>query len=574
MAEAQLYSGRYEILRHLARGGMAEVYLARDHLLDRPVALKVLFPEYARDEAFVERFRREAKAAASLNHPNIVAVYDWGEEEGLYYIVMEYVEGKSLRELIRDEGSLLPQRAAEIAADIAAALGYAHRNGVVHRDVKPGNVLITSHGQVKVTDFGIARAGTADHLTRTGMVMGTATYFSPEQAQGLDVDPRSDVYSLGIVLYEMTAGEAPFHGDDPVAIAYQHVREEPMPPGIKNPDVPLDLERVVLTALAKGPADRYQSAEEMREDLVKFASGLPVDTRPVTALVDEIADPTTVAERASRTRVATAAEPVAPPPPERRRRRVSAFAVSVVILLLMIAGLGVLLADQLGLVGGGDTVAVPDVVGLDLEEAREQLREAGLGVDSEFEASDEVEENVVIEQDPEGGAKADEGSSVRLVVSSGAGEAAIPDVTGRDRESARRILQEAGFDVAEEDESSSTVESGQVVRTAPPAGTEADKGSVVTMFVSTGVESVEIPDVAGQTAGTAGAILGDAGFQVEEVSEFSDEVDSGRVIRTEPGFGETAPRGSTVRMVVSQGKAPTSTTSSTSTSTTTTTFGV
>src|SRR5947208_17036524 len=233
---------------------MAEVYLAHDQLLDRRVALKVLFAEFARDPAFVQRFRREAQAAANLNHPNIVAVFDWGEEDGTYFIVMEYVEGRSLREAIQAEGPLYPNLAADLASDIAGALGYAHRNGVVHRDVKPGNILLTPQGQVKVTDFGIARAaGASESLTQTGSVMGTATYFSPEQAQGLPVDARSDVYSLGIVLYEMVTGVVPFTGDSPVAVAYKHVREEPLAPSQRNPEVPPDLEKIILAALAKDP---------------------------------------------------------------------------------------------------------------------------------------------------------------------------------------------------------------------------------------------------------------------------------------------------------------------------------
>src|SRR5205085_5863848 len=271
----RVFTERYKIVRHLARGGMAEVYLAHDQLLDRPVALKVLFPEFAADRSFVERFRREARAAANLNHPNIVAIYDWGEEGGTYFIVMEYVDGRTLRELVRAEGPLHPTRAAEIGADIAAALGFAHRNHLIHRDVKPGNVMIA--GLVKVTDFGIARAGDpAESLTQTGAVMGTATYFSPEQAQGQPIDPRSDVYSLGVVLYEITTGRPPFTGDSPVAIAYQHVREQPVPPSRINPDIPPPFEAIVLRAMAKNRDDRYPSADALRADLLRFAQGRPV----------------------------------------------------------------------------------------------------------------------------------------------------------------------------------------------------------------------------------------------------------------------------------------------------------
>src|SRR5881394_2384922 len=236
--QERVYNGRYELVRHIARGGMAEVYLAHDNLLDRPVALKVLFPELSVDRSFVERFRREAQAAANLNHPNIVAIYDWGQEDGTYFIVMEYVEGRVLRDLIRSEAPLDPNQAAEITAEIASALAFAHRNGVVHRDVKPGNVLLTQSGTVKVTDFGIARAGTSDGLTQTGSVMGTATYFSPEQAQGLPVDGRSDVYALGVVLYEMVTGVAPFTAESPVSVAYKHVREAPTPPSRIVHDIP------------------------------------------------------------------------------------------------------------------------------------------------------------------------------------------------------------------------------------------------------------------------------------------------------------------------------------------------
>src|SRR5215831_11517479 len=281
----RVFSNRYELQREVAQGGMAEVYLAHDQLLDRPVALKALFPEYAREPSFVERFRREAQAAANLNHPNIVAIYDWGQEAGTYFIVMEYVEGRSLRDLIRSEAPVDPNQAAEITGEIASALAFAHRSGVVHRDVKPGNVLLTRSGTVKVTDFGIARAGASDGLTQTGSVMGTATYFSPEQAQGLPVDGRSDVYALGVVMYEMVTGVAPFTADSPVSVAYKHVREEAVPPSERNPDIPRDLEVIIATALAKDPEHRYPTADDMRADILRYRRGRPVVGVPATALL-------------------------------------------------------------------------------------------------------------------------------------------------------------------------------------------------------------------------------------------------------------------------------------------------
>src|SRR5271163_4581653 len=273
----RIYSGRYELTHLIARGGMAQVYRAMDRQLERPVALKVLFPELSVDRTFVERFRREAQAAANLSHPNIVPVFDWGEDSGTYFIVMEFVDGRPLSSILKTAGSLSAERTADVGAHVAAALGYAHKHGVIHRDVKPGNVLITDEGQVKVTDFGIARAiNTEESLTQTGAVMGTATYFSPEQAEGIGVDPRSDVYSLGVVLFEMVTGRTPFLGETPVAVASKHVRDQPPLPRELRADVPLALESVVMMAMAKQPDDRYANADLLRADLVRFTEGRPV----------------------------------------------------------------------------------------------------------------------------------------------------------------------------------------------------------------------------------------------------------------------------------------------------------
>jgi serine/threonine-protein kinase len=543
----RVFSNRYEISREVAQGGMAEVYLGHDRLLDRPVAVKALFPEYAREPSFVERFRREAQAAANLNNANIVGIYDWGQEAGTYFIVMEYVEGRSLRDLVRSEAPLNANQSAEITAEIASALAFAHRSGVVHRDVKPGNVLLTRAGGVKVTDFGIARAGTSDGLTQTGSVMGTATYFSPEQAQGLAVDGRSDVYSLGVVLYEMVTGVVPFTGDSPVAVAYKHVREEPMPPTKRNPDVPADLEQIILTALAKDPDLRYQTADDMRADLLRFRRGRPLSAAPVTALV---ADATGAAA------AATMASPRvgAPPTPERdvTRRRALVTALTVLVLVVIVAlilGFSLLADDG----SGGGTVLVPDVVGLNIADATEELEEAGLVVDSERVANDEIAADVVISQDPPGAQRIDEGDTVTLQVSSGVGEVDIPDLSGQLTADAITLLGQLGFETETEAESSDDIEAGRVIRTDPAVGESAPRGSIVVIVESSGREQVPVPDVVGLQSEEGQAALTAAGFLPDEASESSDTVESGRVIRTEPPAPQPAPRGSRVRMIVSSG---------------------
>src|SRR3954451_18843487 len=334
MADPTVYADRYEIVREIARGGMANVYLAQDRKLDRPVALKVLPAELSRDSTFVERVRLEAQAAPSLNDPTIVAVYDWGQEQETSFIVMEFVEGRTLRDVIA-AGPMEPVAAAKIAADIAKALGAAHRAGVVHRDIKPGNVLIDTNGDVKVADFGIARAnGAGDGLTRTGAVMGTATYFSPEQAQGLAVDARSDIYSLGVVLYEMLTGVVPFAGDSAVSVAYLHVREPVVAPSTRRADVPAALEAIVMTCLQKDPAARYQSADALRADLLRFTRGQAPLGGPATAAVAAVTGDQTMAM--ARTSVAPAMA-AGGAPPRKSRGPVALVVAFLVVLIALIA---------------------------------------------------------------------------------------------------------------------------------------------------------------------------------------------------------------------------------------------
>jgi serine/threonine-protein kinase len=570
---SQVFTGRYQIVRHLARGGMAEVYLARDLLLDRPVALKVLFPEFATDRSFVERFRREARSAANLNHPNIVSIYDWGEEEGTYFIVMEYVDGLTLRDVIRRQGPLAASRAAEIGADIAAALHFAHVGGVVHRDVKPGNVLITA-SQVKVTDFGIARAGDpAESLTQAGAVMGTATYFSPEQAQGHVVDPRTDVYSLGVVLYEMVAGRPPFTGDNPVSIAYQHVREEPVPPSRHNPDVPPAFDAIIAKAMAKNRANRYSSAEELRADLLRFNLGQPVSAvpmapaTPVGAVTTSVMtgaragpgpEPTLIQSNVDSTRVVTPSDTMVQYADDRPRARTSTYIVILVVLLAMLGTLLFFIGRQLG-VGGTEEVTVPQLIGKNEADADRELRLAGLKFEKR-EVQDEVNPvGQVTAQDPLANTRVRKGATVIISVSTGPPIVEVPDVRNKPAEVATEALTAAGFRVVPNLVNSDTKEPNTVIDQAPASGTRQPKGSNITLTISKGVEQIPVPNVRGLTASDAANRLGQAGFRTTQRTEFSSDFDRGEVIRTEPASGTPLDKNGVVTLIVSSGPAPTTT---------------
>ncbi len=564
----RVLSDRYELRHLVARGGMAEVYRAHDRLLDRPVALKILFPELSVDRSFVERFRREAQAAANLSNPNIVPVFDWGEDASTYFIVMEYVDGRALSTILRGAGPLHPERAAEIAADVAGALSYAHRHGVVHRDVKPGNVLITDEGAVKVTDFGIARAvNTEESLTQTGAVMGTATYFSPEQAEGRGVDARGDVYSLGVVLFEMVTGRPPFVGESPVAVASKHVREAPPTPREVNPSVPPALEAIILTCLAKSPDDRYASAEDLRHDLLRFREG-----RAVQAGADAVAatrpappSPNLSATRAMTAFSGTQSLPVVTGPAEVADASHTGWWVALLVVLLAALGVVVFfLGRTLGWwhvgTASATTVQVPSVANDTVGQASAILKARGLKVDPRGAATDAT----VTRTAPGAGSTVKKGTTIQLYTRNAVPAAiSVPDEQNQSVSIAQQDLRALGLvpSVQYVQNDSSCTQVNVVCKQSPAPGSGAHKGDTVTLYTapqsttSTTTANVTIPDVKGDSPNTACSLLGSYGLtcSASAVQQSSNAVKTGQVITTQPGPGQSVARGSTVILVVSSG---------------------
>ncbi len=582
----QVLAGRYEIRDLIGRGGMAEVHLGYDTRLSRVVAIKLLRSDIAGDPTFQARFRREAQSAAALNHPAVVAVYDSGEEELLQpggasrtvpYIVMEYVEGHTVRELL-SEGEAVPiPEAVEIVSGVLDALEYSHRVGIVHRDIKPGNIMLTSTGAVKVMDFGIARAieDSASTVTQTHTVVGTAQYLSPEQARGESVDARSDLYSTGCLLYELLTGLPPFQGDSAVAIAYQHVREIPKRPSSLAADVPESLDRVILKSLAKSREDRYQDAAHMRADLQAAAQGMSVAApaadswSPATSVMaSPAAEPVHPTSAFAQAPSGASPTPAAKEAEEPKEKPKSYAWIWILVFLLFVALAVVAGRWASGAFDNDPTptptatvtkVDVPDVSGQDEDSARKTIEDAGLKFAKDEVANDTVSAGLAVSSNPEKGTKVEAGATVTVHFSTGSAMVKVPDLEGKSQSEARDALKNAGLEagnVTQED--SASVAKDRVLYTNPSAGTSVERGTTVDLVVSTGRASV--PDVSGQDEATAKKTIEDAGLKFKRGDDVaSADVEQGKAVSSNPAAGSSASVGDTITVYFSSGAAATPT---------------
>jgi len=561
-----IIDGRYRVLQRVGSGGMADVVCAEDLQLGRRVAIKLLHRRFAEDAEFVERFRREASSAAGLQHPNVVAVYDRGAWDGTYYIAMEYLDGRTLKRLVHDEGPLEAWRAVDLATQILKAARFAHKRGIIHRDLKPHNVIVDAEGRAKVTDFGIAKAGASD-MTQTGSIMGTAQYLSPEQAQGYAVSAPSDLYSVGIILYEMLTGRVPFEGESAVTIALKQVGEAPVPPSAYNPAIPPALEAVVLRALEKDPHRRFGDADEFIAALQNAQAGIapglppgPAATQATQIVTGPFVPIPPVGAYQDPIGYTTYAPPTPPPGwvpaqpgvggPESDNgssRWWVALLVGIVVAAAIVAGLLLL---------GQEKVRVANVVGAPQAEAELRLKNDGLSTDAIPRQSADQPPGTVIGQDPAGGSRVKKGTTVDLFVSSGPGTAEIPDLTGQARSAALKTLKDLGFATAEQRATSDTVTENHVIETRPASGEQRDKGSTVVVVVSSGKQRVAVPGVVGESEDDARSALLNAGFQVATKDQESEDQDPGTVLAQDPAGGATLPKGGKVTLTVAKEPAP------------------
>ena len=540
LAPDTIVDGRYRIVRRLGSGGMADVYCAEDQQLGRRVALKLLYRRFAEDAEFVERFRREASSAAGLQHPNVVQVFDRGAWDGTFYIAMEFLEGRSLKQVIREDGPLDPEYATDVVIQVLKAARFAHKRGVIHRDIKPHNVILDSEGRAKVTDFGIARAGASD-MTETGSIVGTAQYLSPEQAQGHAVDARSDLYSIGVLLYELLTGRVPFEAESAVTIALKHVSETPPPPTQFVPGIPPRLEDAVLRALHKDPAQRFQDAESFI-DALEAARGALVATDATRVL------PTTGVYPAVAADVAYPMpdrpyDPSVDPLPEREGRRFWLWVLAAITLAVVAVGAYLLLAPE--------KVTVPNVVGLRSDAATARLSNDGFQVASRTVPSDS-RKDTVIRTDPQPGSAVKSGSTVTLTISGGPGETNIPEVRGMTRRKAESTLEKAGLEVKVREEYDETVKKNRAIGTQPDEFTRVEKGTEVVLLMSKGREQVELPDVRDLDRDEARRVLEEAELDPVFKEEETEDEKPGQVISQAPLPGERVDKGSEVTVVVAK----------------------
>lgn len=568
---------RYEVIERIGGGGMAVVYRALDTLLNRFVSIKVLHAQFSTDEEFVRRFRREAQAAASLSHPNVVNIYDVGMEGDEYYIVMEFVDGLTLKEVIQDRAPLPVQEAIDISKQICSALGHAHENNIVHRDIKPHNILIGKDGRVKVTDFGIARAITSNTITQDGSVLGSVHYFSPEQARGGITDVKSDIYSLGVVLYEMLTGELPFSGETPISVALKHLQDHFVEPRQINPSLPQSVENIILKSLAKDPGVRYQSAREMARDLEKalLYPNPPKFTAPLFNEQSTIQMPAVglrnakapAAQTQPPAETAKATEEHNPSLPEEQEggKKKKNFWRPVIWLLAVFLLLGVGAVTAYTLVTnymGEEDVTMPEVVGKSYDDAVKELLNAGLDINNinkEEEYSDKEPTGTVIRQDQYGGKTIKANREVTLTVSRGPERMEMPVVTELSRDKALEKLKQEGVNtenVSFEEREDKDAAVGTVLSQNPASGVTIDKETRIVLTVAKAIEKASVPQLSGLTVQDATARLNAVGFKVGEViSQYSDEIGAGKVIGTSPSYtpGTELAKGETISLVVSQG---------------------